>query len=349
MTSRLRWRRRAAIALAGLAGLTLAVPAASAIPDGGASPNTPGTWSRVSPRKLAGSSVLHFTVGGFPAGETLYIKIDDGKSCSDTSHGACVYHTQKIPSSGVVNGAFTLPASLGRGTHWLRFLASTWVDADDHSKGTKGFTNASPRFTITKVSTSTSAGRGETVTVTEGETKTSSGEIAKAKAGTAAKEPSKTPRSPVDDGADLKESAAGHVRATPGDGQVVLDVGTDRASEWAYVFAYSSPAGLGWQQVSVDGTVTVPTSGLAAGEHRFAVLDVDSTLVGWAQAEVGAATASPSPSPTPSATAAPTSAPTPAQASDAPSAGVVVLVAAVLAAIAAIGGGLWRRSRARTE
>ncbi|MGC3992762.1 MAG: hypothetical protein QM779_01305 [Propionicimonas sp.] len=347
MSARRRWRRLAATALACLFGLGLAAPTALAIPDGGASPNTPGTWSRVSPKKLAGGSVLHFTVGGFPAGETLYIKIDDGTSCADTSHGACVYHTQKIPSSGVVNGSFTVPSSLGKGKHWLRFLASTWVDADDHSKGTKGFTNASPKFTITTAATSKTAGRGETVTVTQGETKTSSGGVAKAKAGAAAKEPSKTPASPVADGAELKASATGDVRATAGEGQVVLDVGTDRASEWAYVFAYSSPTGLGWQQVSVEGTVTVPTDDLAAGEHRFAVLDVDSKVVGWAQAEVAAA-ASPSATAAPTETATPSAVPV-AAAATAPSVGLVAIVGAVLVGGAAIAFGLWRRSRNASE
>lgn len=342
--------RLIAATLAALLGLALTAPVAAAIPDGGASPNTPGTWSRVSPKKLAGGSVLHFTVGGFPAGETLYIKIDDGKACSNTSHGACVFHTQKIPSSGVVNGSFAVLTSLGKGTHWLRFLASTWVDSGDHSKGTKGFTNKSPKFTITTAATKTSAGRGETITVTEGETRTGSGQVAKAKAGKAAKEPTRTPAAPVPDGDQLTSGKAGDVRADGGEGQVVLDVGTDRASEWAYVYAYSAPTGLGWQQVSVAGTLTVPTTGLTTGAHRFAVLDVDGKLVGWAQAEVvAAAEGDPSVSATPSATAPAPEPSTVDAAEPVAPVGPSALGGAAVVAAGAIGFGLWRRNRARAE
>lgn len=119
----------------------MAVPA-SALPPGGAGSDTPGTSASVSPKRLAAGAVIRFTISGFPAGETVYIKIDDGSSCSvDAAQGACVYHSQKLSSAGSASGSFTLPADLTPGPHWLRFLASKEIlDAQGTFQGTEGYT-----------------------------------------------------------------------------------------------------------------------------------------------------------------------------------------------------------------
>ncbi|MFT3860226.1 hypothetical protein [Micropruina sp.] len=321
------------LVLALLSALLPAAVPAQAIPPGGAGPNTPGTWSRVSPRSLAAGGLIHFTVGGFPKGETVYVKIDDGKLCSDTSHGACVYHTQKIPNSGVVNGSFRLPANLSKGSHTLRFLASAYVDADNPGAGTKGYTNRSPRFTV-KAGSRSSGASSTTTTGTSSSsstTGTSSGStgVLNPTAQAQANEPATAPDAPAADGSELSTAKAATVSAHLAEGRVVLTVGADYAGEWAFVYAFSQPTPLGWQQVAVDGTVTVATDALAPGEHRLTVQDVDAGLLGWAQ--INLTGASP-PASTPSATAAPAPAPEPS--------GVGIGVWALAAATTVVGAGL---------
>lgn len=141
--------------------------AAVAIPGDGASADTPGTSASVTPATLTAGATLHFTVSGFPAGQTVNVKIDDGKLCTDSGHGACVYHQQKIPSSGVVSGSFTLPTSLPAGPHWLRFLASAPAPGGN---GTIGYTcRGDSDFTVVKAgaapAATTSAAPRATVTV----------------------------------------------------------------------------------------------------------------------------------------------------------------------------------------
>jgi len=147
--------RIAVVALgAALATWLLAAPA-QALPPGGAGPSTPGTSSTVSGSVKAGGSI-RFTLTGFPGGEVVYVKIDDGQGYSDqTLQGAGVVYQQKIPSSGTVSGSFALPSVIGTGKHWLRFLASEeFVDAKGN-QGINGFTNRSPSFTVVATSNST--------------------------------------------------------------------------------------------------------------------------------------------------------------------------------------------------
>ncbi len=335
-----------------LLGLAVSVlpgqPAAEAIPPGGAGPNTPGTSSGVSPRSLKAGEVIRFTVRGFPRGETLYVKIDDGKACSNTSHGACVYHSQKIPSSGVVNGSFRLPRTLKPGSHTLRFLASAYVDPKNPGKGTKGYTRRSPSFTITGGSSGskqTNGNSGSTTTTTTSGTKTTTttkttkGSVAKPEAGTKANQPASVPTAVAAEA--LTADKQGPVKAAISGDQAVLSVGADYAGEWAFVYAYSEPTPLGWQQVAADGTVNVATTGLAAGEHRFAVLDADGKLLGWTAAAVGA---SPSAAPTPSAVPV-----APASTQPASSVGIWILGGAVLLVGAGLAVVLVRRRRAAAE
>lgn len=114
---------------------------AGALPPGGASSDTAGTSGSVSPSKLRAGDVIRFSVSGFPAGQTINVKIDDGEFCSDKSvHGACVVHQQRIDASGRVSGSFALPADIGEGEHWLRFLASEeLLDAEGRYVGVKPY------------------------------------------------------------------------------------------------------------------------------------------------------------------------------------------------------------------
>jgi hypothetical protein len=138
--------------------LALAAPA-HAIPDGGASPDTPGTSVAVSTRTLPVGGTIHFRVTGFPAGEVAYVKIDDGDFCTaSATHGACVVYQQRLDSAGTAAGSFALPADIGIGRHWLRILASHEVDG-----GVKGYTaRGNSDFTVVAAGPTTVASAATT-------------------------------------------------------------------------------------------------------------------------------------------------------------------------------------------
>ncbi|MEP9382733.1 hypothetical protein [Nocardioides sp. KR10-350] len=144
--------------LAAGVGAAVTTPA-YAIPPGGAGSDTAGTSASVSPRTLTAGGTIGFTVSGFPAGETVYVKIDDGSFCSSKGvHGACVVHQQAIGASGTVSGSFVLPTDLEPGRHWLRFLASEEVTKDGQYAGVKPYTcRGNSDFTVV-ASGSTSGG-----------------------------------------------------------------------------------------------------------------------------------------------------------------------------------------------
>ncbi|WP_235735761.1 hypothetical protein [Nocardioides alcanivorans] len=147
-----------------LRGLALAAalafvstPTASAIPDSGAGPDTPGTSASASPSTLRAGDTLSFRISGFPAGEIVYVKIDDGQFCAQAGvHGACVVHQQRISANGSVSGSLVLPADLKPGKHWLRFLASEEMfDSQGTYQGVKGYTlRGGANFTVTAGSSS---------------------------------------------------------------------------------------------------------------------------------------------------------------------------------------------------
>ncbi|MFT3888913.1 MAG: hypothetical protein QM713_12220 [Arachnia sp.] len=168
-----RLRRAAAAALLAL-GLAVGVQlGATALPPDGAGPDTPGTSSRVWPRTVKAGDRLNFSVSGFPAGETVYIKIDDGTMCSDTSHGACVYHTQKLDKNGSATGSLVVPA-LAPGEHWLRMLGTGDVyDAETGKKlGYEGYTRRGGNtFTVEAGGSGTKSADGSTTVKGGGTTK----------------------------------------------------------------------------------------------------------------------------------------------------------------------------------
>ena len=120
--------------------LGLGMGAANAIPPGGASNNSPGTSSTVSPHVTPGG-VVNFTLSGFPPNSTVTVKIDDESRV----------HQQQADSKGNLNGSFVLPDSVGSGEHTLRFLApgAAKYDANGKKMGQEpGTTNKSPVFTV---------------------------------------------------------------------------------------------------------------------------------------------------------------------------------------------------------
>lgn len=151
-------RRTATTFLVALVGLIGLAGPAGAIPDDGPGADTPGTSVSVSPTTLHAGDTISFRVSGFPAGEIVYVKIDDGKFCSQSGvHGACVVHQQRIPRSGPVVGSLVLPSDLAAGRHWLRFLASKELYAADGSyQGVKGYTlRGNSGFTVVAATSGT--------------------------------------------------------------------------------------------------------------------------------------------------------------------------------------------------
>lgn len=127
------------------AGRGAALAGVLAAPPGGGSANTTGTTSSVSPSSVAQDGTLTWRVGGYPAGETVYVKIDDGEyRGSGVTQGGDIVASATVGSDGTANGSLTVPSDLAAGTHTLRFLAT---DSDS-----KGYTHKSTEFTVTAAS-----------------------------------------------------------------------------------------------------------------------------------------------------------------------------------------------------
>ena len=119
------------------------------MPPGGASGNTPGTSSTVSPTVKPGG-VISFNLSGFPQNTMVSVKIDDGDACpADAPQGGCVVHQQKSDGNGNVSGSFVLPRDLKNGEHTLRFLATGTKKSSKGGSGVEPYSNKSPVFTVT--------------------------------------------------------------------------------------------------------------------------------------------------------------------------------------------------------
>ena len=141
--------KAATVCAAATLSLGLSVGTAYALPPGGASNNTPGTSSTVSPTVKPGG-VISFNLSGFPENTTVSVKIDDGEECpADAPQGACVVHQQKSDGNGNVSGSFVLPRDLKNGQHTLRFLATGTKKSAKGGDGVKPYSNKSPVFTVT--------------------------------------------------------------------------------------------------------------------------------------------------------------------------------------------------------
>ncbi|WEH38783.1 hypothetical protein [Streptomyces sp. AM 2-1-1] len=97
---------------------------------GGTSTGGSSTPSGTSATITAGSNVaaggkVSFRLTGFPAGQQITVKLDDGEIIGQWPDG--------IASDGSFSGTVTVPATATKGAHWLRFLApnpSTSMKAD---------------------------------------------------------------------------------------------------------------------------------------------------------------------------------------------------------------------------
>ena len=327
------WARVTAAAVLTI-GVVLAPLSAMALPPDGPSPNTPGTYAEVWPTTVSAGDVLNFRVSGFPAGEIIHLKYDDGNEnvCGSSAvHGACVIHTQVIPTSGVTVGSVVIPSDLPAGDHWLRFLASTPAPGGD---GILGFTlrgNGSgygnSNFTVVAggsggqgISAGGNGGPGNSSGgggggsaggsngggsapqapsgggAAPGEVVGEPGSVdAAAGAGAIAKavigevptdEPQTVPQAPAPSGDKLPKDKKTGVQAAIADGNLTLGVDVQYSAEWAFVYAYSEPTELGWQQVANDGTLRFSILNLEPGEHSFAVLNEDGELLGWTEATI---------------------------------------------------------------
>ncbi|MBG6121600.1 hypothetical protein [Corynebacterium aquatimens] len=134
-------------------------PMVSALPPGGASPNTPGTSSKVWPSQVKACETVNWEVRGFPPGEIAYVKVDDGMQSKydQTVQGTGVISEARINTSGVATGSFQLDCATPPGNHWLRFLATENLPGD---RGQLGYSHRSPDFTVPGASGGGSGGGG---------------------------------------------------------------------------------------------------------------------------------------------------------------------------------------------
>lgn len=311
------------LALLATSAVTHSAPA-HALPPDGPSPNTPGTYVEVWPTTVRHGDVLNFRVSGFPAGEVIHLKYDDGAASvcgSSAVHGACVIHTQVVPSSGVTVGSIVIPHDLPAGNHWIRFLAS--APAPGTGGGVLGFSlhgqgggYGNSNFTVVTGGSSgggtASAGSGQAggnASTPSGAglvaTTTEAGGVAEVapQEESSAPEPKETPKLPAKASAELAESERADLEAAIVDGNLVLVTDPEYANEWMFLFAYpddnatvagdlaedsaaGEPRELGWQQVANDGTLRYPVSETEPGAYRLAIVDADERLAGWTEFEL---------------------------------------------------------------
>lgn len=348
-------RLSGAVAIVAAAALTLTmmIVGASWAYNPGA-PDTPGTSSRVWPTQVTAGGTLNFEVSGWPANEKLNIKIDDGLACSDTSHGACVYHVQKVDSNGYAKGSITLPADLKPGAHWLRMLGTGPVDSnnpEDTKKGYKGYTRRGGNdFTVVAGGAGGSGGGGAGGAgadggaaggASNGQAGVEGGEIG-IEGEAAPEQPEKAPKE-LDAAKQLTEKAAGGVTVEEQADGWVVTIPDATKKDWVYLNVYdddsaTSPWESTWFQVDDNHKVKVPTASvtLPEGRNKLSVQDrraienPDEGVLGWTWAEEELA---------PAASVV-------SDDSGLPVAGIAALGGAVLVGMALIGFALFRRSRA---
>jgi len=269
-------------------------------------PDTPGTSSRVWPKEVKAGGTLNFEVSGWPANEKLNIKIDDGLACSDTSHGACVYHVQKVDSRGYAKGSITLPGDLKPGAHWLRMLGTGPVDSDnpeDNRKGYKGYTRRGGNdFTVIPGgggpgrAADAGSGGGSGGGASNGQAGAEGGEIG-IEGEAAPEQPKKTPKE-LDVAEHLTEKASKGVTVDEQPDGWIVTIPEATKNDWVYLNVYedgsaTSPWEKTWFQVDENHKVKVPTASveLPDGRNRLSVQDRRSIdkpkegLLGWTWVE----------------------------------------------------------------
>lgn len=154
-------RRLAAIGITLVAGVAFAPPVHS-LPPGGASPNTPGTSSALSPTSVEACGTMTWEVWGFAPNEIVNVKINDGAlSGGDMSvQGQGVVSQARADSTGYAVNSVDIPCGLEPGgNYWLRFLATEVLnDAGE----TRGYTHQSQYFEVLPAANSGGGAGGRT-------------------------------------------------------------------------------------------------------------------------------------------------------------------------------------------
>lgn len=246
----------------------LGIPAGHALPPTGAGVNTPGTSSTVSPHVVKAGDTIGFDLTGFPGNEQVYVKIDNGNACSaDSPQGACVVHQQKSDDNGRVEGSLVLPRDLAEGPHTLRFLATALLP---DGKGTKGYTNQSPEFTVRGVNEASAGGRAYSVDARD----IAAGAAGSAGAGASAQRPAR-------DGAGTSEDRSGGGSSSGAGGASGKEAsgnsqGQDQAVEYldeagrpisAEEYARRQAEGSGAQAVTVTPSSSAPSASESASHQ----------------------------------------------------------------------------------
>lgn len=96
--------------------------------------------------------------------------------------------------------------------------------------------------------------------------------------------PEKAAKNPVKTTDELKSANAHGVKGALEDDRLVLTVPEAKAGDWLYVYVFSddkAPKGLGWMKVDKNKKISIDTSDLGPGVHKFALVNEDDKLVGW--------------------------------------------------------------------
>jgi hypothetical protein len=119
--------------------------------------------------------------------------------------------------------------------------------------------------------------------------------------------PTFVPDAPFADGNGLTTENTGGLSAVQEGTVVTITIPSAATGDWVYLYAFSEPTAVGWIQADSGLQVRIDVAGLEAGEHKIAVLDQESALIGWVGAHVDGAALEPAAQdePAPSATPAP--------------------------------------------
>ncbi len=96
--------------------------------------------------------------------------------------------------------------------------------------------------------------------------------------------PEKAAKNPVKTTDELKSANAHGVKGALEDDRLLLTVPEAKAGDWLYVYVFSddkAPKGLGWMKVDKNKQISIDTSDLGPGVHKFALVNEDDKLVGW--------------------------------------------------------------------
>ncbi|WP_448853787.1 hypothetical protein [Corynebacterium frankenforstense] len=132
---------------------------------------------------------------------------------------------------------------------------------------------------------SKSSGSGSKSSKSSKSTKSTKAKSTKSnKAKKSGSKPEKAAKNPVKTTDELKSANAHGVKGALEDDRLLLTVPEAKAGDWLYVYVFSddkAPKGLGWMKVDKNKQISIDTSDLGPGVHKFALVNEDDKLVGW--------------------------------------------------------------------